>query len=107
MIYELLLRRKMDHEAAKASRSGWGYRHCNTRSYAARPLCQSRVDLTQRVSFKIAGLDLDAWNKPTIENNCLSVVYYPCKNGNGCEEVLASDPVRWVVRDPSKCNLRR
>ena len=32
MIYELLLRRKMDHEAAKASRPGWGYRHGNTRS---------------------------------------------------------------------------
>ena len=29
MIYELLLRRKMDHEAAKASRPGWGYRHGN------------------------------------------------------------------------------
>ena len=32
MIYELLLRRKMDHEAAKASRPGWGYRHGSTRS---------------------------------------------------------------------------
>ena len=32
MIYELLLHRKMDHEAAKASRAGWGYRHGNTRS---------------------------------------------------------------------------
>ena len=32
MIYELLLRRKMDHEAAKASRPGWGYRHGNTSS---------------------------------------------------------------------------
>ena len=32
MLYELLLRRKLDHEAAKASRSGWGYRHVNTRS---------------------------------------------------------------------------
>ena len=32
MLYELLLRRKMDHEAAKASRPGWGYRHGNTRS---------------------------------------------------------------------------
>ena len=32
MIYELLLRRKLDHEAAKASRPGWGYRHGNTRS---------------------------------------------------------------------------
>ena len=31
MIYELLLRRKLDHEAAKASRPGWGYRHSNTR----------------------------------------------------------------------------
>ena len=30
MLYELLLRRKMDHEAAKASRPGWGYRHGNT-----------------------------------------------------------------------------
>ena len=32
MLYELLLRRKMDHESAKASRPGWGYRHGNTRS---------------------------------------------------------------------------
>ena len=32
MLYELLLRWKMDHEAAKASRPGWGYRHGNTRS---------------------------------------------------------------------------
>ena len=32
MLYELLLRRKMDHEDAKASRPGWGYRHSNTRS---------------------------------------------------------------------------
>jgi hypothetical protein len=32
MLYELLLRRKMDHEAAKASRPGWGYRHGSTRS---------------------------------------------------------------------------
>ena len=32
MLYELLLRRKMDHEVAKASRPGWGYRHGNTRS---------------------------------------------------------------------------
>ena len=31
MLYELLLRRKLDHEAAKASRPGWGYRHSNTR----------------------------------------------------------------------------
>ena len=31
MLYELLLRRKMDHEAAKASRPGWGYRHGNTK----------------------------------------------------------------------------
>ena len=29
MLYELLLRRKMDHEAAKARRPGWGYRHGN------------------------------------------------------------------------------
>ena len=26
MIYELLLRRNLDHEAEKASRPGWGYR---------------------------------------------------------------------------------
>ena len=32
MLYELLLRRKLDHEAAKACRPGWGYRHGNTRS---------------------------------------------------------------------------
>lgn len=32
MIYELLLRRKLDHEAEKASRPGWVYRHGNTRS---------------------------------------------------------------------------
>ena len=32
MLYELLLRRKLDHEAAKASRPGWGYRHGNTRA---------------------------------------------------------------------------
>ena len=32
MIYELLLRRKLDYEAAKASRPGWGYRHGNSRS---------------------------------------------------------------------------
>ena len=32
MLYELLLRRKLDHEAAKASRPGWAYRHGNTRS---------------------------------------------------------------------------
>ena len=32
MLYELLVRRKMDHEADKASRPGWGYRHGNTRS---------------------------------------------------------------------------
>ena len=32
MLYELLLRRKLDREAAKASRSGWGYRHVNTLS---------------------------------------------------------------------------
>jgi len=31
MIYELLLRRKLDHEAEKASRPGWGYRHGNSR----------------------------------------------------------------------------
>ena len=31
MLYELLLRRKLDHEAAKASRPGLGYRHGNTR----------------------------------------------------------------------------
>ena len=31
MLYELLLRRKIDHEAAKASRPGWGYRHGNTK----------------------------------------------------------------------------
>ena len=30
--YELLLRQIMDHEAAKANRFGWGYRHGNTRS---------------------------------------------------------------------------
>ena len=29
MLYELLLRRKMDHEAEKAKRPGWGYRHGN------------------------------------------------------------------------------
>ena len=45
------------------------------------------------------------WNNPTIENTYLSVVHYPCKNGNDCEKVLVSDPVRWVVRDPIKCNL--
>lgn len=27
MLYELLLRRKMDHEAAKEGRPGWRYRH--------------------------------------------------------------------------------
>ena len=32
MLYEPLLRRKLDHEADKASRPGWGYRHGNTRS---------------------------------------------------------------------------
>ena len=32
MIYELLLRWKMDDEAAKVSCPGWGYRHGNTRS---------------------------------------------------------------------------
>ena len=32
MLYELLLRRKMDHEAEKAKRPGWGYRHGNARS---------------------------------------------------------------------------
>ena len=32
MLYELLLRRKLDHEAAKATRPGWGYRHGNTRA---------------------------------------------------------------------------
>ena len=32
MLYELLLRRKMDNEAEKARRPGWGYRHGNTRS---------------------------------------------------------------------------
>ena len=31
MLYELLLRRKMDNEAEKARRPGWGYRHGNTR----------------------------------------------------------------------------
>ena len=33
MLYELLLRRKLDHGAAKASRPGWGYsqRHGNTK----------------------------------------------------------------------------
>ena len=31
MLYELLLRRKLDHEAAKASRPGWSYRQGNTR----------------------------------------------------------------------------
>ncbi|WP_226413162.1 hypothetical protein [Synechococcus sp. MU1642] len=31
MLYELLLRRKMDDEAAKASRPGLGRRHGNTR----------------------------------------------------------------------------
>ena len=31
MLYELLLHRKLDHEAAKASRPDWGYRHGNTR----------------------------------------------------------------------------
>ena len=30
MLYELLLRRKMDHEAEKAKRPGWGYRHSNS-----------------------------------------------------------------------------
>ena len=48
------------------------------------------------------------WNKPTIENALLAAVHYPCKNGNGCEEVLTKrPPIRWVVRDPRKCNLRR
>ena len=32
MLYGLLLRRKMDNEAEKARRPGWGYRHGNTRS---------------------------------------------------------------------------
>ena len=32
MLYELLLRRKMNHEAAKASRPGWGCRHGKARS---------------------------------------------------------------------------
>ena len=32
MIYELLMRRKLDHEAEKASRPGWGYLHGKTRS---------------------------------------------------------------------------
>ena len=31
ILYELLLRRKMGHEAAKANRPGWCYRHGNTR----------------------------------------------------------------------------
>ena len=31
MLYELLLRRKMDNEAEKARRPGWGYRHGNTK----------------------------------------------------------------------------
>ena len=30
MLYELLLRRKLDHEAAKASRPGQRYRQLNT-----------------------------------------------------------------------------
>ena len=45
------------------------------------------------------------WDKPFVERVVLSVVQYPCKNGNGCEKILAGNPVRWVVRDPSKCNL--
>ena len=32
MLCELLLRRKLDHEAAKAGRPNWGYRHGSTRS---------------------------------------------------------------------------
>ena len=31
MLYELLLRRRLDEEAEKASRPGWVYRHSNTR----------------------------------------------------------------------------
>ena len=46
------------------------------------------------------------WNKPTQRTIVLSVVHYPCKNGNGCETVLTDSwPVRRVLRDPSKCNL--
>ena len=32
MLYEILLRRMMDHEAAKTSRPGWDYRHGNSRA---------------------------------------------------------------------------
>ena len=32
MLYELLLRRRLDDEAEKARRPGWGYRRGNTRS---------------------------------------------------------------------------
>ena len=31
MLYELLLRRRLDDEAEKAKKPGWGYRHGNTR----------------------------------------------------------------------------
>ena len=37
MLYELLLRRKMDNEAEKARRPGWGYRHGNTSVRAMHP----------------------------------------------------------------------
>ena len=33
-------------------------------------------------------VDDPTWNKPTIERAYLGGVFYPCKNGNGCEKVL-------------------
>jgi hypothetical protein len=72
-------------------------------------ICLVSSNATMRVVRLIPdqkSVDDPNWNKPKIDDAlALGVVMYPCKNGNGCEKVLVSDPVRWVIRDPTKCSL--
>ena len=71
-------------------------------------ICNVSSNATMRVQKLIPDEDSvndPNWDKPFVQDIVLSVVHYPCKTGNGCEKILVRDPVRWVVRDSSKCNL--
>ena len=73
-------------------------------------ICSVSDNSTMRVKKLIPDEDSvnnKNWDEPYVTDLItLSVVQYPCKNGNGCEKILVTDPdVRWIVRDPSKCNL--
>ena len=71
-------------------------------------ICAVSDGATMRVQKFIpdkTSIDAPNWDKSFVKNTLIALVLYPCRYGNGCEKVLVSNPVRWVVRNPSKCNL--